>query len=77
MFMILLVSSAATFHDVAVTYLNGRLPNLIVVGDFLHMRCAAHILNLIVKDRLGEIKSSISRILSTVRYVRSSPARAH
>ena len=41
------------------------------------MRCAVHILNLIVKDGLVEIKQSISRIRNAVRYVRSSPARAH
>ncbi|WVY90741.1 hypothetical protein V8G54_036257 [Vigna mungo] len=39
------------------------------------MRCCAHILSLIVKDGLKEIKDSISKIRSAVKYVKSSPAR--
>ncbi|WVZ21480.1 hypothetical protein V8G54_008802 [Vigna mungo] len=39
------------------------------------MRCCAHILSLIVKDGLKEIKDSISKIWGAVKYVKSSPAR--
>ncbi|CAL5414902.1 unnamed protein product [Camellia sinensis] len=43
--------------------------------EFLHMRCCAHILNLIVGDSLIELDTSIGSIRDAVRYVRSSPNR--
>ena len=43
--------------------------------EFLHMRCCAHILNLIVGDGLKELNTSIARVRDVVRYVRSSPNR--
>ncbi|WVZ03801.1 hypothetical protein V8G54_024607 [Vigna mungo] len=46
-----------------------------VGGEYVHMRCCAHILSLIVKDGLKEIKDSISKIRSVVKYVKSSPTR--
>ncbi|KAL4387370.1 hypothetical protein GQ457_09G017050 [Hibiscus cannabinus] len=39
------------------------------------MRCAAHILNLAVKDGLKDVDDSIMRVRAAVKYVRSSPAR--
>lgn len=39
------------------------------------MRCAAHILNLAVREGLKDIDLSIVRVRATVRYVKSSPAR--
>ncbi|KAL2938242.1 Zinc finger BED domain-containing protein RICESLEEPER 2 [Bienertia sinuspersici] len=43
-------------------------------GNFLHMRCAVHILNLVMEG-LKENDESISRIRSGIRFVRSSPVR--
>ena len=40
---------------------------------FLHIRCCAHILNLIVGDGLKEIDASIARMCEAVRYVKFSP----
>jgi len=42
---------------------------------FLHIKCCAHILNLIVGDGLKEIDASIARMREAVRYVKSSQNR--
>ena len=47
----------------------------ILEHDYLHTRCGAHILNLIVSDGLKEMDESIVKIRNVVRYVRSSPSR--
>lgn len=39
------------------------------------MRCATHVLNLVLKDGLSEVNVSILRIRCAVKYVRSSPTR--
>ena len=36
------------------------------------MRCCAHVLNLIVRDGLAEVKESVVAIRNDVKYVRSS-----
>ncbi|KAL2243468.1 UNVERIFIED_CONTAM: Zinc finger BED domain-containing protein RICESLEEPER 4, partial [Sesamum indicum] len=51
------------------------LGTAILDGKYLHMRCVAHIINLIVKDGLKELNDSIERVRTVVRYVRQSPAR--
>ena len=41
----------------------------------MHLRCNAHILNLIVAEGLKEYHESIAKICNVVRFVRSSPSR--
>lgn len=68
----------ASSNDVAVGYLKRKMANLnglIMDGDYLHMRCCAHILNLIVNEGLKENDSSIASVRNAVRFVRSSPQR--
>ncbi|KAM6564201.1 hypothetical protein CsatB_030096 [Cannabis sativa] len=48
---------------------------IILDGEFLHLRCCAHIVNLIVTDGLKEKNESIAAIRNAVKYVRSSPSR--
>jgi hypothetical protein len=48
---------------------------LMLEGSLLHMRCAAHILNLIVKDGLEVIKSSIASIRESVAFWIATPKR--
>ncbi|KAL4566088.1 hypothetical protein LXL04_030198 [Taraxacum kok-saghyz] len=68
----------ASSNDVAVNHLRNVLNHWecgVLKGAFLHMRCAAHILNLVVKDGLMDVNLSVKKIRTIVKYVRSSPAR--
>ncbi|XP_057543925.1 zinc finger BED domain-containing protein RICESLEEPER 2-like [Amaranthus tricolor] len=44
-------------------------------GDFLHMRCSAYILNLIVRDGLDIIDSAICKVRDCVAFWMSTPKR--
>ncbi|KAK7360573.1 hypothetical protein VNO77_02579 [Canavalia gladiata] len=44
-------------------------------GSLLHMRCCAHILNLIVKDGLDVVKDGIERIWDSVAFWIATPKR--
>jgi hypothetical protein len=44
-------------------------------GDYLHMRCVAHIINLIVTEGLKEIDTSVSRVRAAVKYIKSGTSR--
>ncbi|KAF8098119.1 hypothetical protein N665_0273s0020 [Sinapis alba] len=48
---------------------------LVLDGKFMHFRCATHILNLIVKEGLMEIESSVNAICNAIYFVRSSTPR--
>ena len=68
----------ASSNDVVVAYLKKKLNQSrtsIVQGKYLHMRCIAHIINLIVSKGLKEHKISIARVRGVVKYVRQSPSR--
>ena len=68
----------ATSNDLGIQYLKKRLiswNSMILKGKYIHIRCCAHILSLIVKEELNEINDSILRICGAVKYVRSSPSR--
>ena len=50
--------------------------NATILGHkYLHMRCSAHILNLIVHEGLVEMDETIVKVRKSMRYVRSSPQR--
>ncbi|CAN0925084.1 Putative AC transposase [Linum grandiflorum] len=68
----------ATANDTAIVHLKKKFAtwgDSIFGGKYLHMRCVAHILNLIVSDGLEEVDMSVRRVREAVRWVRSSPAR--
>ena len=62
----------ASSNDVAIKYMSKRLSiwkSGICDGEYLHMRCAAHILNLVVQDGFKEMNSSVCAVRNAVRYV--------
>ncbi|XP_050895477.1 zinc finger BED domain-containing protein RICESLEEPER 2-like [Lathyrus oleraceus] len=68
----------ASSNDVAITYLKNTINDWNshpLKGGHMHVRCCAHILNLVVQDGLEDYHSSISKIRNAVRYVRASPGR--
>ncbi|XP_050225706.2 zinc finger BED domain-containing protein RICESLEEPER 2-like [Mercurialis annua] len=43
--------------------------------QYLHMRCIAHVLNLVVSDGLKEMNLSVKKVRDCIRYIRNSPSR--
>ncbi|KAM4132835.1 hypothetical protein ACJW30_01G282100 [Castanea mollissima] len=71
------VDNAAS-NSATVTYLNRITKEWgasILGGEFMHMRCCAHIVNLIVMEGLKSLHELIVKVCNAVRYVRSSPSR--
>jgi hypothetical protein len=65
-------------NDTALEYLRKRSAHKsgpILENQFMHVRCCAHILNLIMYERLKEVDESIMKVRSVVKYVKSSLAR--
>lgn len=65
----------AKSNDTAISYLKKKWTSCILGGEFLHMRCIAHVLNLIVVDGLEEMNVAVSRVRNAVKYIRNSPVR--
>ncbi|WOL13352.1 zinc finger BED domain-containing protein RICESLEEPER 2-like [Canna indica] len=49
--------------------------SFILSGKFFHMRCCAHILNLIVNDGLSIISDAIEKVRESVHYWTATPKR--
>ncbi|CAN1336549.1 Zinc finger BED domain-containing protein RICESLEEPER 2, partial [Linum perenne] len=64
-------------NDLLIDLLKDKLDphNLIRSGSMLHMRCCAHILNLIVKDGLDVIKKSVEIVRESVSFWTATPKR--
>ncbi|XP_031099219.1 zinc finger BED domain-containing protein RICESLEEPER 2-like [Ipomoea triloba] len=68
----------ASSNDTAIGFLKKKMlswGSTAVRCKYLHMRCIAHILNLVVQDGLKESDDSVKKVRDSVRYMRSSPAR--
>ncbi|KAG7948001.1 hypothetical protein I3843_14G123500 [Carya illinoinensis] len=68
----------ATSNDSAIDWLRTReigSADCIANHEFIHMRCTAHILNLIVSEGLKDVDDSIVRVRNLIKYVKSSPQR--
>jgi hypothetical protein len=66
-------------NNVALSYLIRNMSawngNTLLKGECMHLRCCAHILNLIVSDGLYLIDSSIAKIRAACTHVKASPTR--
>lgn len=66
----------ASSNDSGVSYLRRQLQKTnIANGKFLHMRCSAHITNLIVRDGLKEVDPSVKRVRGAIRYIKDGTSR--
>ncbi|XP_020426552.1 zinc finger BED domain-containing protein RICESLEEPER 1-like [Prunus persica] len=68
----------ASSNDTFVELLKGQLnlkDALLMNGKFFHIRCCAHILNLIVQDGLKHIDDSVGKIRESIKYARGSQGR--
>jgi DNA-binding XRE family transcriptional regulator len=66
----------ASANDSGVDYLRKQLQKTnIAKGKFMHMRCGAHVVNMIVKDGLQEADPSIKRVRAAVRYIKNGTSR--
>lgn len=72
-----ITSDNATNNDVAEKSLKGLLdvPVGSVLHDVFHVRCCAHILNLVVQDGLSLLSFSVEKIKNIVRNINSSVHR--
>ncbi|VAI19183.1 unnamed protein product [Triticum turgidum subsp. durum] len=67
----------ATTNDACIPILENLIgpSKLMLGGKLLHMRCCAHILNLIVKDGLDVLEESVEKIRDSVAFWTSTPKR--
>jgi len=68
----------ASANDTAVDCFKKRTMannGVICCHEFIHVRCCAHIINLIVHEGLKDVDDSIVRIRNMVKYVKGSPQR--
>ena len=68
----------ASYNDVVVHMLKDNLSKkyqLPLSGKLFHVRCCAHILNLLVQDGLSEIGEIIKNVRESVKYVIQSESR--
>ena len=73
-----IVVDNASSNDVAIAYLKRRFDTWgtnVLGGKYLHVRCATHIINLVIVEGIKEVGKSVALVRGAVRYVRQSPAR--
>ena len=70
-----MVVDNASANDSMVNHLKSWLLDkslLSLCGDLFHIRCSAHILNLVVQDELANIHGLLTKIRETIRYLKRS-----
>lgn len=70
----------ATSNDSAARHLKDSFSlkgNLHFGGKIFHVRCCAHILNIMVQDGLDMIEDVTANVRNSVKYLKGSPSRLH
>lgn len=73
-----ITNDIACSNGVDIEYMKRRIKDknsTVLESEFLHMRCVAHILNLVVTNGLKDLHDFICNNKNAVRYVRSSLTR--
>ena len=66
----------ANNNDAAVRILKDAIKRkLMLGGKIFHVRCCAHVINLLVQDGLSEIETVIENVRENVKYLIASEAR--
>ena len=66
----------ANNNDAAVRILKDAIKRkLMLGGKIFHVRCCAHVINLLVQDGLSEIETVIENVQESVKYLIASEAR--
>uniref|UniRef100_A0A453IW03 hAT-like transposase RNase-H fold domain-containing protein n=1 Tax=Aegilops tauschii subsp. strangulata TaxID=200361 RepID=A0A453IW03_AEGTS len=68
----------ASSNDTCLAYMKRSLTNRGCTharSQYLHMRCVAHIVNLVVQDGLKIMCHTVNRIRHAIKFVRASPTR--
>ncbi|XP_038678375.1 zinc finger BED domain-containing protein RICESLEEPER 2-like [Tripterygium wilfordii] len=68
----------ASYNDVAIRTLKttlSRTKKLLLGGRLFHVRCCAHILNLLVQDDLKVVEDIIHNVRESVKFVKQSDSR--
>ena len=67
--------ACVSHHWAFIAGLKPRVSTTSIKVKYLHMRCVAHILNLVVNEGLKELSISVKRVREVVRYIKNSPSR--
>jgi hypothetical protein len=68
----------ASANKWGIEHIKGRMqkkPKIVLGGEFIHMSCAAYILNLVVKEWINDLSDCVGNIRNIVKYVRYSSSR--
>uniref|UniRef100_A0A803L0M6 BED-type domain-containing protein n=1 Tax=Chenopodium quinoa TaxID=63459 RepID=A0A803L0M6_CHEQI len=68
----------ASSNDTAIGYMRKKINGWktgVLKGRFIHMRCVAHVVNLVIFDGLKTVNESVQRVRHAVRFIKQSPTR--